>query len=316
MNFGTLVATRTPSMFEASLQTHGPTRRPWMQRLPAPGQAAQMPSAPVIAGCWLVAHTLVLWPHVAWAARRAQDGSDDPMGLTAIVALLTWLVVRRTSLLSRPRVAWLATSVALTVAATAALWWLPALAAAALAAASMATGIAAWLRPQAPRVALAGLVLLALPWMATLQFYAGYPLRVVTAQLSTWALQLAGWQAARSGAAMTVQGQLVIVDAPCSGVQMAWMAYFTACAVAAWTGLRDGLLMRRLPLVGVIVLAGNVLRNTVLVALESRPQGLSAAAHEGVGLLALAVVVGVVMVWVSGAAARVEASRHAAAVVR
>jgi exosortase/archaeosortase family protein len=91
---------------------------------------------------------------------------------------------------------------------------------------------------------------------------------------------------------MTVAGQLVIVDAPCSGVQMAWLAYFAACAVAAFTPLRDANLLRRLPLVSLLVLTGNVLRNTVLVALEARPQGLASALHEAIGLVFVLLVIG------------------------
>ena len=37
----------------------------------------------------------------------------------------------------------------------------------------------AWLPLHAPRAPLAGLVLLALPWIASLQYYGGYPLRVI-----------------------------------------------------------------------------------------------------------------------------------------
>ena len=59
--------------------------------------------------------------------------------------------------------------------------------------------------------------------------------------------------------------------------------------------LRDGDFVRRLPWIGVIVLAGNVLRNTVLVALESRPQGLAGSLHEGIGLAALALVCAAVL---------------------
>jgi exosortase/archaeosortase family protein len=71
---------------------------------------------------------------------------------------------------------------------------------------------------------------------------------------------------------------------------MAWLAYFTACATAAALGLRDRVFVRRAMAVGAIVLAGNVLRNSVLVVLESRPVGLSAAWHETIGLIALGTV--------------------------
>jgi exosortase/archaeosortase family protein len=87
-----------------------------------------------------------------------------------------------------------------------------------------------------------------------------------------------------------VNGQLVIVDAPCSGVQVAWLAYFTACGVAAALGQPDRVFMRRAAWVGVIVLLGNVLRNSVLVAMESRPAGLGTAWHEAIGLVVLAAV--------------------------
>jgi exosortase/archaeosortase family protein len=145
---------------------------------------------------------------------------------------------------------------------------------------------------RSPRAALIGLALLALPLVASLQFYAGYPLRVFTAQFSAWLLQAIGVAAERSGAAMTVNTQLVIVDAPCSGVQMAWLAYFAACSVALFTQRRDGDFVRQLPLVGIAVLAGNVLRNTMLVVLEARPGGLAPWAHEAIGIVCLVVVVG------------------------
>jgi len=176
----------------------------------------------------------------------------------------------------------------------------PPLLCALLAVLALAAGLMAWLPPQTARAPLAGLLVLALPLLSSLQYYGGYPLRVLTAQASTWLLQLAGIAAERAGSSMLVRGQLVIVDAPCSGVQMVWMAYFCACAFAALAALRDAAFLKRLPFVGALVLLGNVLRNTVLVALESRPHGLDARLHEGFGLAVLAVVCAAVIVWMNG----------------
>ncbi|HSV72079.1 MAG TPA: exosortase Q [Methylibium sp.] len=260
------------------------------------------------APAWLALQAAALWPHGRWAAGRMLDGSDDPLGLAALAMALLVLGRWAARLREAPRPGWLAASAAMTVAATLALWALPPLAAAVLAAAALGLAFAAWLPDAAPRLPLAGLALLALPLLASLQFYAGYPLRLLTAQLSTWGLQLAGLEAARSGAAMTVQGRLVIVDAPCSGVQLVWLGYFCACAAAAWVGLRDGALLRRLPAVGLMVLAGNVVRNTVLVALASRPQGLGEVAHQAIGLAVLAAVCGAVLWWTTREDA--HADRH------
>ncbi len=239
---------------------------------------------------WLTLQALALWPHGLWMARRVQDGSDEPLGLAAAAALLWLVALRANSLRVAPQTGWLAAGVLLGIGANIALWWLPPLACALLAALSLGAALMAWLPASGPRLPLAGLVVLTLPWIASLQYYGGYPLRVLTAQISAWLLQGLGIAAERSGTAMLVRGQLVIVDAPCSGVQMAWMAWFCACAVAALVALRDGTFLRRLPAVGGIVLIGNVLRNTVLVALESRPQGLAQSLHEGIGLVALALV--------------------------
>jgi exosortase/archaeosortase family protein len=253
---------------------------------------------------WLALHAAALWPHGRWVWARAVDGSDGPLGLVAIVALVALLLHHRKSLRLTPNLPWLVAAAMWMVVATAA-WMVtaltsvtvPPLAAALAAALSLGCGVAAWAPHTMARTPLAGLALLALPLVASLQFYVGYPLRLITAELSAWALQAVGLDAVRSGASMTVRGQLVIVDAPCSGVQMVWMAYFTACLVAAWWSLRDSTFLRRLPLVSVLVLLGNAARNSVLVALESRSEGLSSAAHEAIGLVALGAVLATVVLW-------------------
>lgn len=269
---------------------------------------APRPVTPVIACrptylsplAWLGLQALALWPHGLWIARRVQDGSDDPLGLAALAMLLGLLAQRATRLRAAPQTGWLAAALVLTLAANLALFAAPPLACALLAALALAAGLLAWLPARGPRAPLAGLVLLALPLLASLQYYAGYPLRLLTAQLSAWGLQLAGLDAQRAGASMWVSGRLVIVDAPCSGVQMAWMAYFCACTVAALLALRDAAFLRRLPAVGALVLLGNVLRNSLLVALEARPQGLAESWHQAIGIAALAAVCAAVLLVMRG----------------
>lgn len=239
---------------------------------------------------WLALHAAALWPHWRWAAARVADGSDDPLGLAALAALLFFVASEASRLRAAPRPGWLAAALGLSLAATAGSFVAPPLAAALLAVLALACSLQAFMPAGRPLLPLAGLAVLALPLLSSLQFYAGYPLRVVTAQASAWALQLAGLRAERAGSAMQVNGLWVIVDAPCSGVQMVWMAYFCAFAVAAFDGLRDGVLLRRLPAVGALVLAGNVLRNTVLVALEARGEAADQWVHQGVGLAVLGLV--------------------------
>jgi exosortase/archaeosortase family protein len=249
---------------------------------------------------WLGLQAAALWPHGLWLAARVQDGSDDPLGLAALAVLALLLRRMAPSLRLAPHTGWLGVAALLTLCANVALLAWPPLPCAVLAALALAAGLMAWLPAAATPAPQAGLLVLALPLVASLQYYGGYPLRVLTAQLSAWGLQAVGIAAQRSGASMLVRGQLVIVDAPCSGVQMVWMAYFCACAFAALTSLRDGAFLRRLPLIGALVLAGNVLRNMVLVALESRAQGLDAGLHQAIGLVALAAVSATVVILMNG----------------
>ncbi|MFV0679512.1 exosortase Q [Ottowia sp.] len=258
---------------------------------------------------WLGLQTLALWPTWWWMARRWQDGSDDPVGLLALAALgmLLWSV--RGQWRYAPRWPWLAAALAGTLAATAWRGSGSPLLTSLLAMGAWACGLLAFLpdaqrcamRAQdgvllpAPRRTIAalpvlGLALLALPLIASLQFYAGYPLRVLTAEASRWLL--GAWFAVqREGSSLWVNGQLIVVDAPCSGVQMAWAGYFSACAVALWAGRSGRAFALRLPLVSAAVLMGNVLRNSVLVALAASGDEASSALHQAVGLVALGAVV-------------------------
>jgi exosortase/archaeosortase family protein len=263
--------------------------------------AASPSAAPLRPFGWLVLTALALWPHWLWAARRLADGSDDPLGIAAlaVLACATWQLAPR--LRASPTPAWAAAAALATLAATLAHWLAaPALFALMFAALAMAAALCAFLPPHVPRLPLIGLALLGMPLIASMQFYAGFPLRVATAELSAWLLQAFGHSVQRSGTALWVGAKLVIVDAPCSGVQMVWLAYFCAFTLAWWRQLPDRLVVRRLAGVGAIVLAGNVIRNSVLVALEAGSTPPGPALHEAVGLMAQAGVCAAVLRLVHG----------------
>jgi len=243
------------------------------------------------AGWWIAAQCAALWPTWRWMGQRLADGSDDPLGVLALGALGVLLWTTRQALRAAPLLPWLALALLGTVAATAAASALPPLLAGVVAMLALACTLRAFLPARVATLPVAGLAVLALPLLSSLQFYAGYPLRVLTAEASGWLLSL-GYVVQREGSTLLVAGRLVIVDAPCSGVQMAWLGYFTACTVALWAGLPNKNFMARLPLVSMLVLAGNILRNSVLVAGEASGRPLGPLAHEAFGLLCLAMVCG------------------------
>jgi exosortase/archaeosortase family protein len=159
---------------------------------------------------------------------------------------------------------------------------------------ALACVLLAFLPHGQPALPVLGLAVLALPLLSSLQFYAGYPLRLVTAEAARWLLA-PFFVVERAGSSLWIDGRLVIVDAPCSGVQMVWMGYFTACVVALFmTRMDDRAFLRRLPVVGLVVLGGNVLRNALLVGLEGAGHAPGPLLHQALGLALLAVVCGAI----------------------
>lgn len=241
------------------------------------------------AAVWLGLLAAALAPTWWWMGQRMVDGSDDPLGLLALAAL-GWLAWRCRHLLrAAPRLHWLAFALAAALLSTATLGVLPPLVCALLGLLALGGGLAAFLPSSVASAPVLGLSVLSLPLLASLQFYAGYPLRVITAEASRWLLA-PGFVVERTGTALRVDGQLVIVDAPCSGVQMLWLGYFTACVVALWAGRGNAGFLARLPAASLLVLAGNVLRNAQLVALEAAGTHVPAWAHDAIGLAVLAAV--------------------------
>jgi len=241
-------------------------------------------------GAWLLAVLAALWPVWKWSAARFLDGSDEPWGIVAIAALAVLLWRERRSFSLKPRPSWILAASALTCAAVVTAPWLPPLLRGVLASFAVTSVLMAVRKPGHSMPPYLMLALLSLPILSSLQFYLGYPLRVITAEASAWLLSAAGMETARSGSALVVDGALIMVDAPCAGIHMAWAAYFTASVAGAWLRLPARAFLLRLSSVSLVVLAMNVLRNTVLVALESRPAGIGDTWHEAIGIAAFIVV--------------------------
>lgn len=195
---------------------------------------------------WLALAVAAMWPQLMWMARRMLDGSDDPLGVVALAALVFLGWRYRGELRCTPRPAWFSGALLLVALAGALESVLPPMLSALLALLGFASLMLALLPVGVASAPVLGLAILSLPLMASLQFYAGYPLRLVVAELSRWLLMLAH-HVERDGVALRVDGQLVLVDAACSGVQLVWLGYFTACVTALMAGCNNTRFLRRLP---------------------------------------------------------------------
>jgi exosortase/archaeosortase family protein len=225
---------------------------------------------------------VAFWPVWRWYGLRLVDGSDEPWGLLALglagVFLWRerdWVRVERRGLLA-----------ALLPLGIYVGWYgyLPALVRGLLAVGTVVLMLGMWRRNPGG----AGLLVLSLPVMASLQFYAGYPMRVGIAVVSEGVLSLMGLGVTREGVNLLWEGQRVVVDAPCSGVQMLWVGFLMHFALAAWYRLRPGRLFWASMVTGGVLLAANVVRSTGLFFLETGMVSGMPGAHEGMGLLVFA----------------------------
>ena len=237
---------------------------------------------------WLLALLLAAsWPHGVWLARRLTDGSDEPWGLLALLTVLALLVRQRRELVMPTRSA-LVASGALTVLAAMLTFVVPPIFAAAAAMLALAAFITSAL-PRRPAAPIVTMLMLALPVIASLQFYLGYPLRLATAHAAAPLLAAGGIEAQATGAALVWRGQTILVDPPCAGIGMLWVGAWTAALLSY---LNDASARRTIVnggVAAVFVFAANVLRNVLLFFPEARLVPSYAWLHSLIGLAAFAV---------------------------
>jgi exosortase/archaeosortase family protein len=140
-----------------------------------------------------------------------------------------------------------------------------------------------WMHP-----GLLGLGLLSLPLIPNVQFFFGYPLRRLVAELATPLLWLSGIPAQVQGTSIACGNHLVVVDAPCSGIKMMWVCAVLVCVFSCRHGFTWLRMLHASLLAFVLMLAANVLRASSLFMLESGLFPGEAWMHEAVGLVVFA----------------------------
>lgn len=143
-----------------------------------------------------------------------------------------------------------------------------------------------------PRLPLAGLAVLLLPVLPTLDFLLAYPLRRLSAIVAVVLLRMNGVGVTLNGIALEWQGQQLLFDGPCSGVRMLWATLMLASVVALVRHHRPLAYAATLAVATAIAVLGNALRAASLFYLESGAiyQLQGPVAHEAVGLLSFAMV--------------------------
>ena len=233
------------------------------------------------------ATALACWPVWPWYAARLGDSPDDAAALVAIVLLALLPARGPVTPAALGARAHLPSSLALAAYAVS-FPFLPRLASALLAFLALGFAWSLWRHGTPFRPWAVGLGLLGLPMASSLQFYLGYPLRVASGAVALVLLRLGGFSVERQGVYLRAGGDLVMIDAPCSGMRMLWAAVLLACCLAALFRMRGRAFALAVGAAAALAVAGNGLRTAALFWADTSALQLPASSHAGIGLAAFA----------------------------
>jgi len=257
----------------------------------SPSAEVRLPSRLIRAETLLAVELLAFWPVWRWYVHRLNDQSDEAWGIVALVTALMfifWHKRENGSAFSAPLRLMLPATLLLCYSLS--YHFLSPLPRAAIAVTAIAATISAMRFGRRLHPGVWGLLLLALPVVASLQFYLGFPMRAVVARLTAPMLQINGFAVTAVGASLNWNGDPILIDAPCSGVKMLWTGFYLTCALACYFKLDAG----RTALACVAALAaiviGNTFRAAALFYVESGAADLPLPdwTHEGVGVVVFA----------------------------
>jgi exosortase/archaeosortase family protein len=227
---------------------------------------------------------VAFWDVWRWYISRAVYSWDQPWGVLALVAAILFLVASGKSWPQAERSLLLPTLLVIFYAAT----YLPfgPLARATVAFTALGVTMSSLRFGKSFHPGLFGLFYLSLPTLPTLQFFGGYPLRVVVAELTAPILRLGGFAVIPEGTCLNWAGKMIWIDAPCSGIKMVWVGLFLTFVVLCLYELPLLKTLIVLPLAGVVIMIANVFRAVALFYLEAGVLRLPSWGHEYAGVIA------------------------------
>jgi exosortase/archaeosortase family protein len=235
----------------------------------------RLPVAGVIA-----LETLAFWPVWRWYVARLLDKSDEPWPLVALITAVV-LAAREKAPDARavrgPAVFGLSVY-ALTFPVT------PPLVHAVVAFATLALSL-----PRA-RPAVMGLFVLAAPGLASIDFFLGYPMRLVSGSIAAWLLRGSGYGVTIDGTLLRWGQAVLAIDAPCSGARMLWGATYLTLLAAAAARMTWARCAAALAAASALVILGNAMRSAELFFTEAGVVTAPRWVHAGVGLVVFALV--------------------------
>lgn len=237
---------------------------------------------------FLFGQFLAFWPVWYWYAQRMLDGSDEPWGILAFATVI--MLVTRKGIWNVPSVMTLLICSVITAVYAVNYGYLPPLFRGILAVTATSFLVSSICFGRTIQTGIVGLMLVSLPLIASLQFYGGFPIRVITAFVSSQILNLIGYNVQPQGTLLYWLGEVIAVDAPCAGIKMLWTGLYLNFTLAAWRDLGFFATWLSTSVTLFSVFIGNILRATLLFFTESGLVNAPNIAHQAIGLMVFATV--------------------------
>ena len=220
------------------------------------------------------------WPLGYWYTRRLTDGGDEPLGLLVLGVLTILIFIERKNLTHTTSKLTLAAAGACFTLYILSTFWLPPMLRC-VPAILCITFYFGWHK----RPGWLALMFLSLPLVASLQFYLGYPLRLVSTETTRWLVYPFVNDIIREGTTLTAHGKIVGVDPPCSGIKILWVGLVFTNIVTSLVSMKwRKAITFNLLAIG-LLLSANSVRAALLFAPESGAIDIPDALHEGIGII-------------------------------
>lgn len=241
-----------------------------------------------IAILFILGQLVAYWPVWHWYVQRMLDGSDEPWGILAFITAI-FLVVRKGTW-NAPSTLTMMICTVIATFYTISFGYVPSLFRGVLMILALSFSVSSICYGRTVHAGIVGLLLLSLPLIASLQFYGGFPIRVITAFLSSQILNLVGYEVVPQGTLLYWLGEVIAVDAPCAGIKMMWTGLYLNFTLATWQNLGFVATWLSCSFTLFAVFIGNIFRATLLFFTESGLINAPEIAHQAIGIIVFAMV--------------------------
>jgi len=248
------------------------------------------------------------WPVWGWYIARLTDSSDEPWGILALITALIFVALRGHGRELKGMHMAFSSVFVLTYALT--FHMVPPFVRAVLAVLAIGCTLSPARLGRSMHIGIIGLLLLSLPIIASLQFFLGYPVRLLTAIISAKLVGLTGYDVAAHGTCLYWMGEVISVDAPCAGVRMLWSGLYLNFTLACFTGLGSFKTWLTYVFSVIAIFLGNTIRASALFFTETGIIDSPSWSHQGIGVAIFSLVAVSIIVFNRHVGMRREALCH------